>query len=180
MKVKSFALISVILFLAAVGIFYKYFFQSGELKDIASFEQCVAAGNATLETYPEQCRTASGQIFTENIGNEMEMSDKIRVSFPRPNQLLVNPATITGEARGGWFFEASAPVKLVDDESGEIVATGHIMAQGDWMTEKFVSFSGQLTFKTPPSPKATLILEKDNPSGDPAKAEQLTIPVYLK
>lgn len=179
LKKRSFALFSVILLVVAVAVFYRYFFQSGELNNIQSFEQCAAAGNPIMETYPAQCQTKDGQTFTESIGNEMQMQDKIRITSPRPNQLLVNPVTITGEAKGSWFFEAQAPVKLID-QSDEVVATGIIKANGDWMTEKFVSFSGELTFKNPPSPKATLVFEKDNPSGDPAKAETLSIPVYLK
>jgi hypothetical protein len=31
---------------------------------ITSFEECVLAGNPVLETYPEQCMTSEGEIFT--------------------------------------------------------------------------------------------------------------------
>lgn len=37
---------------------------------IASFEECAAAGNPIMESYPRQCRTAEGQLFVEEIGTQ--------------------------------------------------------------------------------------------------------------
>lgn len=200
MKKKVFVFISLVLFISAVGVFYFVFFQEKATSTIVqSFEECVAAGNATLESYPAQCKTKDGKSFTENIGNEMQMTDIIRIFSPRPNQFITNPLKITGEARGTWFFEAQSSVKLVD-ENNQVLGTGYITANppmattsggavpsaasisGDstWMTTDFIPFSGEITFTSPPSAKATLILEKANPSGLPEKAEQLTIPVYVK
>lgn len=34
---------------------------------IQSFADCVAAGNPVLESFPEQCRTADGQLFTNTV-----------------------------------------------------------------------------------------------------------------
>ena len=36
---------------------------------IESFEECVAAGNPVMESYPRQCRTDDGKNFVEVIGN---------------------------------------------------------------------------------------------------------------
>lgn len=201
MKKNWFFLFTIVLFVGGIGAYYTFFMKSGELTTIDSFEKCVAAGLPILESYPAQCRTNDGKIFTEEIGNEMELTDMIRVSSPRPNQYLTSPVIITGEARGTWFFEASAPVKLLDN-TGKVIAQGVIRveptvshvpispknrlmkasdsAEGSWMTTEFVPFKGELTFSNPPSPKAKLVLEKDNPSGMPENAKQLTIPVYLK
>jgi hypothetical protein len=200
MKKNWFAFFTVVLFVGAIGLYYTFFVKSGELINVQSFEQCVAAGNAILESYPAQCQTKDGKLFTENIGNEIQMSDKIRITSPRPNHYLVSPVMITGEARGTWFFEATAPVKLID-EAGNVVAQGHITAnpvqptvdpkqigkkgasdsaEATWMTTEFVPFTGELIFTAPATPKATLVLEKDNPSGLPQNDEKLSIPVYLK
>lgn len=35
--------------------------------DIASFEECAAAGYTIMESYPEQCRTPDGRNFTRQI-----------------------------------------------------------------------------------------------------------------
>lgn len=42
--------------------------QMTKSESILSFDECVAAGNPVLETYPEQC-IANGQIFTNTPGN---------------------------------------------------------------------------------------------------------------
>jgi eight-cysteine-cluster-containing protein len=34
---------------------------------ISNFEECAAAGNAVMESYPRQCRTADGRLFVEEI-----------------------------------------------------------------------------------------------------------------
>lgn len=35
---------------------------------ITSFEECAAAGNPIMESYPEQCRAPDGTLFVRNIG----------------------------------------------------------------------------------------------------------------
>ena len=34
---------------------------------ITNFEECAAAGNAVMESYPRQCRSADGRLFVEEI-----------------------------------------------------------------------------------------------------------------
>ncbi|MDP7079786.1 MAG: Kazal-type serine protease inhibitor domain-containing protein [Candidatus Undinarchaeales archaeon] len=36
-------------------------------EEIDSFEECIAAGNPAMESYPRQCRSAGGRTFTEEI-----------------------------------------------------------------------------------------------------------------
>lgn len=101
----------------------------------------------------------------------------IAVDAPAKNVTVSSPLVISGTARGTWYFEASAPVQLLD-ANGNVIAQGHISTQGDWMTEDFVPFKATLTFPTQPAgSKGTLVLQNDNPSGDPSRQEQLNIPV---
>jgi hypothetical protein len=147
---------------------------------IQSFEECVEAGNAVMESYPRQCRTEDGRIFTEYIGNELEKIDLIKIDNPRPNQEIESPIVIEGQARGYWFFEASFPVFLVNWD-GLIIAQGIAEAQSDWMTEDFVSYKVTLEFEKPEySDKGVLILKKDNPSGLPEHDDALEIPIIFK
>lgn len=99
----------------------------------------------------------------------------ISVTSPQPNSTVTSPLTITGEARL-WYFEASFPVRLLDGNGNEI-AVAPAQAQGDWMTENFVPFVATLTFNTPTTSTGKLILEKDNPSGEPQFDEHIEIPV---
>lgn len=147
---------------------------------INNFNDCVAAGNLVLESYPRQCNTADGQHFTEEVGNVLAMQDQIILTSPLPNDVITSPLTITGEARGTWFFEASFPVVLTNWD-GLIIAEGIAEAQGDWMTEEFVPFTATLEFDIPDyKNNGSLILKKDNPSGLPEYDAALEIPVFFE
>src|SRR5438067_367295 len=106
--------------------------------------------------------------------------DLVRVYTPSQNAQVSSPLSLLGEARGTWYFEASFPVEL-KDASGKTIAQVPAQAQGDWMTTEFVPFSLSLTFPAQPSgSKGTLILHKDNPSGNPARDDSVSIPVVFK
>lgn len=112
------------------------------------------------------------------------LDDLIGVEFPTIGATISSPLTITGKARGNFYFEASFPVELTDWD-GKIIAQGHATALDDWMTQDYVRFSATLTFTTPVGgdPKVnrgTLLLHNDNPSGDPARDKTLEIPVVFK
>ncbi len=103
--------------------------------------------------------------------------DLIHVITPKARQKVVSPLTITGEARGQWFFEASFPVKLVDLQGNEIAVT-HAEAQGEWTTTDFVPFQSTLNFTVPVGvSEGVLVLQKDNPSGLSEHDAQFIIPV---
>jgi len=142
---------------------------------IKNFEECAAAGYPVEEIYPAQC-FADGKSFTENIGNEMELLDLIKIYSPRPNARIASPLTISGQARGKWFFEADFPVKLFDENNNEI-GQAIAQAQSDWMTEDFVEFLAVIEFDAPTTTTGTLILAKDNPSDLPEYNNQLIVPV---
>ncbi|GEM_PF-687409 len=170
--------IIVVVLAAAAGVWWFFGAHSGA--PITTFEECTAAGNPVMESYPRQCR-AGELTFTESIGNGLEKIDLIRISTPRPNQTISSPLTITGEARGNWFFEASFPVVLTDWD-GKIIAQGIAQAKSEWMTTDFVPFEATLTFtvdKNAYSNKGSLILKKDNPSGLPQKDDALEIPIVF-
>lgn len=148
-----------------------------------NFQECASLGYPVMESYPRQCRDSVGNQFTEHIGNELEKQDLIQLSSPRPNEIISSPLNLEGQARGSWFFEASAPVVLVDWD-GKIIAERFITAEGEWMTEKFVPFKGSLSFISPfknGDPEfmknGTLIVKKDNPSGLPEHDDALEIPI---
>lgn len=106
----------------------------------------------------------------------------IRVNEPQPQQTVGNPITLSGEARGYWFFEASAPV-LVTDWDGRIIGEGFITPTDDWMTEDFVPFSGTVSYELPVdaySASGTIIFKKDNPSDLPAHDDAFEFPIILK
>lgn len=146
--------------------------------EINSFQECVDAGQPVMESYPRQCRNPEGTLFVEDIGNEAEKADLIRLNAPRPNQSVTSPLVVEGEARGTWFFEADFPVRLLDAGGNEL-AGGAAQAQGEWMTEDFVPFRATLEFDVQEAMQGTLRLEKANPSGLPENDDALIVPVEI-
>lgn len=110
---------------------------------------------------------------------ENSLDDIIQILTPHPDVTITSPLTITGKARGIWYFEASFPA-ILKDENGTILAQMPVQAQGDWMTEDFVPFSVSMIFSEPTTATGTLILQKDNPSGLPEHDQQLEIPIRFE
>jgi len=144
--------------------------------EITDFYSCIEAGNPAMESYPAQCRTVDGRLFVQEVGNELEKANIIRVGSPRPGKIISSPLEIQGEARGYWYFEGNFPIRLLD-EQGKEIATAIGKAQTDWTTEELVLFFATLEFEKPKGEKGTLIFQKDNPSGLPENDDELTMPI---
>ena len=105
--------------------------------------------------------------------------ETICVNQLKENNLVSSPLKITGRARGSWFFEASFPIQLLN-QNNQRLAEAVAAAQGDWMTEDLVPFTAELTFTAPVGNTGQLVLNKDNPSGLPQNDAQLIIPVRFR
>ena len=131
-------------------------------------------------------------IFTQpgvQTGQEEEVTDTplvyehklIKVDTPTPGESITSPLQISGEARGYWFFEATAPV-LVVDWDGLIIGEGYIEASDTWMTEDFVPFVGTIEFDVEKirgglSNQGTIIFKNHNASGLPEHDEAFEFPI---
>ena len=103
--------------------------------------------------------------------------DMLQVDAPLPNMQATSPLTVTGKARGSWYFEASFPIKLYD-ANNKLIAQLPAQAQSDWMTTEYVPFSATLFF-TSDTATGTLVLQNDNPSGLPENQKELKIPLVF-
>lgn len=110
-----------------------------------------------------------------------EKRDLIRVTTPQPLATVTTPVQVTGEARGYWFFEASFPI-VITDWDGRIIGEGFATADGDWMTESFVPFSGTVEIEIPegtPYSRGSIILQRANASGLPENDDALEFSIQL-
>jgi hypothetical protein len=124
--------------------------------------------------------TSSDNISPKQTGTSTVdlIRSEIKIAKPSANEIISSPLTIEGQAKGTWYFEASFPVKLID-ENGEIIARGIAQAQSDWMTTDFVPFKATLSFDSGSSTIGMLIFQNDNPSGQPENEKQFGIPVHF-
>jgi hypothetical protein len=101
-----------------------------------------------------------------------EKEGLIVVTSPLPESTVsASPIVIKGKAKGTWFFEASAPVDIVNWD-GLIIGQGYVMVDEgySWMTTDMVPFTGTVSYdatKLAPYKYGWIIMKKDNPSGEP-------------
>lgn len=103
--------------------------------------------------------------------------DLVRLELIQPGNLVLRQFTVTGEARGMWYFEGSFPVEVLDKD-GNVIGQAPASAITDWMTEEFVPFRVTLDVGTYSGP-ATLVLKRDNPSGLPENDASLSVPIEV-
>lgn len=101
----------------------------------------------------------------------------IKLDLVKPGVTVLPKFIVSGEARGPWFFEASFPVEVLDKD-GSRIAQGIAQAQGEWMTEEFVPFRAEVNVGDYSGP-ATLVLKKDNPSGEAERDASLSVPIEV-
>ena len=98
---------------------------------------------------------------------------------PKPNQEIASPLFIRGKARGTWYFEASFPAEILDN-NGFLLGIVPVQALGDWMTENFVPFEATIPFSAPSTKNGVLVLIKDNPSGLSENDKEIKIPIVFR
>lgn len=144
---------------------------------IYSFEECVAAGNPVMESYPRQC--SAGKItFVETV-QEQPNADAVVFENIQAGQLVTGPLEVRGKALGTWFFEANIGLRLLDGNGKEVVR-GHAEAGSDWMTTELVPFKGTLMFGAPATQTGFIEIQKDNPSGLPENDGSARVPVRFR
>ncbi len=110
-----------------------------------------------------------------------EVSPSIQLptlTAPVQNTKVKSPLSVSGDAIGYWYFEASFPVVL-KDSNGNVLAQAPAQAQGDWMTTSTVPFLTTLTWATTTATSGVLILKNDNPSGLPENDSEISFPVLF-
>ncbi len=105
---------------------------------------------------------------------------RMAVTSLHPGDLVASPFTVAGTVTGGgWFFEGTFPVKVLDG-NGTMIGSGVAQAQGEWTTTATVPFAATVSFGVPQYATGTIVLSRDNPSGDPKNDLSLAIPVRFK
>ncbi len=105
--------------------------------------------------------------------------DEILINSPKENEKIKSPLKIEGKAKGNWFFEAQFTAELYD-ANDNILGRTILKSKGNWMTENFVPFEGELKFSKPATSFGKLRFLSDNPSGIPEKQKIFEMPVQFE
>lgn len=168
--------LGVLIFIAAAAIYFiphKAQAPQGNIQ-ITDFKSCTQAGNPIRETYPEQCVAEDGTVYV----NESQI--EAIIDTPQIGELVVSPLTVSGKAKGNWFFEDNIPIFLIDNNGTVLAQAGFHSVDGNWMTEDFVKFTGALEFTAPETDTGFLIIQNDNPSGLPENGKIYDVPVRFR
>jgi hypothetical protein len=165
-------LFGIVLILIFVGIaVYLYTDASGKDYNVETDGSATENNDITEEVQP-----------VEEVDSPDSDNDLIVIESPQVGEEVGSPISVSGKVRGTWLFEATAPV-IVTNWDGLILGEGYIETSENWMTEKFVPFSGEITYQQQPnsySATGTIIFQKANPSGLPEHADALEIRVLLE
>ena len=154
-------------------------------------EVTVPDQNSTASTGSNSTtNTTSSSVANPKTGNntlgQNPAEPNVVIDSPKSGEAVSSPLKISGKIRGGWTFEASFPILIVDWD-GKIVGTGHGNVTGDWMTTELVPFEATMTFNRPANVKSgtfsehgKIIVKKDNPSGISQYDASVEIPIIFK
>lgn len=150
--------------------------EPGAVREFTEDEQ--AAVTALFERVLHSVTLVNGTRVSWPTAPRSTLEAFVRLATPRSGASVTSPLAVRGEAVGPWFFEGSFPVEL-QAASGEVLATGFVIAEGHWMTSGFVTFSGELEFEVEEPTEAVLVLKRDNPSDLPENDASAQVPLLL-
>ncbi len=128
---------------------------------------------APLGGTPAYSGAAPTSVYVNSSSND------IVVSAPEPHAQVRQTFTVSGKARGFWYFEASFPIVVID-QLGQVLVETHATAKGDWMTTEFVPFTAQVSIPGNYQGSAKLKLKKDDPSGLSVNEVSFTLPITIQ
>lgn len=122
------------------------------------------------------CTPADNAAQPEQKAVQEQSSVDFTVTNPQPNTTVAFPLIVSGEAKGGWYFEGVFAIKLLD-ANGVQLAFATATAQGDWMTDSMVPFTSTIPSAAPTTATGKLVFEADNPSSLSSNAKSFEVPV---
>lgn len=147
-------------------------------------ETKIVGKNGATTNATDLYRDATIEVKGEGATTDAMIAAEIRiisipeviVSTPNGTDPVVSPLTIEGKAIGPWYFEASFPITVADEQK-RALGKGVVTATSDWMTESLVPFTATIEFTQPTTPTGYLIFKKDNPSGLEENSKTFEMPI---
>ena len=121
--------------------------------------------------------TCQRNIYLPNEYISIESINSLNES-PSDKYIVKSPLVIDGLLSGSWCFENNCIVHIKDSK-GNILNTTSFNLNGDWMTEKLVPFSLEISYISN-TDNGYIIFEKNNPSGLEQNCAFIVIPVIFK
>jgi len=114
----------------------------------------------------------------QDIGIQGNGGDLVFLSV-LPKSEVSGLVNLTGEVKGGYFFEGNILVNILDVQKN-VLKSGHGAATTDWMTVEPVSFTAIVDFTGLPIGPAYLEIHNDNASGLPENDKSILVPITIE
>lgn len=149
------------------------------LENAISVEVEVEGDTYLITAYPAD--TTYRETFIQMLGT-FELFDTnslVKLTSIDSGDSIESGVLLEGEAPGMWMFEGQLEVR-VETAGGAVLGTETLSAEGDWMTEDLVPFSGEVEFDVPAGVgEGYVVFVKSNPSGLPENADEVRFRVLF-
>jgi hypothetical protein len=136
-----------------------------------------AAKSPSLSEMQSAASSAAGAGASCQPPAVVSSDGHLSVSLPHPGDVVDSPVAIEGTVTGGgWFFEGSFPVEVLDSD-GNVIGKGTAKALSDWTSTGTVPFAASIAFTGTRAATGTIVFRNDNPSGLPQNGQSLSVPI---
>lgn len=174
---KNKIIISIFILIGIISIVLFVFLKKENKEQVAPQPEYSVVATDTPAAFMPSQKVAADDKTSVKYKNASD--DLVKVSYPLILGVTNREFEIKGKARGQWFFESSARVKILNN-TGKPIYEGTVTATGDALTKDYVPFIGKVKVPEGYSGMATLVLLNDNPSGLPENESTVSFPIILK
>lgn len=125
-------------------------------------------------TTPAPTSEPTPQITYQNTSEQ-----DIFVVLPKPGQKVTPSITVSGAARGDWFYRGVFWAEVVAP-NGDVLVRNEIPSKGNANTTGMLQFSSFVLVTSNYRGPATVVLINDNPVGHPIPDRSVSIPVVIE
>lgn len=144
-----------------------------------SFPFAFGTATSTQATTTPKKATTTPKKTPVKPDPEAPLSARVSLQSPKEGSTVDSTFELLGKAPGNWFFEATFPIQVRDNE-GNVIGRTHANALGEWMTTELVSFQATIHLNQEYHGPATLILMRDNPSGLPENDDSISVDIIVR
>lgn len=134
--------------------------------------------NGQLGAINGQIQDLNSQLIQSNTYYTSAKGVGAYVLLPVNNAKTNSQLGVLGMIPGNWAQENSFQVQ-VKDSQGTVIASAAATIRGTWMTGDLQLFTASISIPAGQTGAGTLVLNNANPSGLPANADSISVPIQF-
>ncbi|GEM_PF-837482 len=138
------------------------------------------------ETYLLNLKNKSNIVMANktipNIKNKLQIigdKDDLIIFSLLPNSKVKGMTSYKGTVKGGYFFEGSMNINILDSNK-DILKKSNVISNDEWATSNPVNFEGTIDFTDIKKGPAYFEIHNNNASGLPENDKSILIPIIIE